>query len=91
MSALTGNTLSGKLDGSDYVIFFEAAGGLKMQVDSEVSEGKWTLKGEQVCFQFEDEEDECYRVEVEGETAFLFDEDGAQFRLKIEKGNTGKL
>jgi hypothetical protein len=91
MNALAGNTITGKIDGSDYVVFFAPNGELKMQVDSEVAEGKWQLKGEQVCFVFEDEDDECYRLEVEGETAFLFDEDAVQFRMKIEKGNSAKL
>lgn len=45
------------------------------------------LVGETICFQYDDEEMECYKLEVMGSSATLIDQDGTGTRYEILKGN----
>jgi hypothetical protein len=91
MDALKGNTIVGQIDGTDHVMFFASGGALKMVVDGDFAEGKWKHSGDQLCLVFEGEDDECYRLEVEGGNAHLLDSENQGSSLAIEAGNSKKL
>jgi hypothetical protein len=92
-SALVGNTITGKdTEGSPLSEFYAADGTVKQLDDDEVAAGKWAARGDKACFIFPGEKEEtCYTVEVAGNVATFFDEDGDGKRYKILKGNAKKL
>ena len=90
-AALAGNTLSGKVDGADKTIFFSNDGRLTMLEDSEQTQGKWEIRGREICVIVDDEDDDCYELEVTGDTAVLKEDDTTSYRLTITKGNAKNL
>jgi hypothetical protein len=92
-SALVGNTITGKdSEGSALSEFYAADGSVKQLDDDEVATGKWAVRGDKACFIFAGEKEEtCYTVEVAGNVATFFDEDGDGKRYKILKGNAKNL
>jgi hypothetical protein len=92
-SALVGNTITGKdSEGSPLSEFYAADGSVKQLDDDEVATGKWAVRGDKACFIFAGEKEEtCYAVEVAGNVATFFDEDGDGKRYKILKGNAKNL
>jgi hypothetical protein len=76
---LVGNSISGT-DAPD--------GTAKSLLGSEISTGTWMLVGEVICFKYpDDDKPECYKLEVAGDTATMYDEKGAGTRYQILKGN----
>lgn len=92
-NALIGNTIIGKNeDGDPLTEYYLANGTVKQLVDDEVASGKWALRGQEICFEFPDGDDEtCYKVVVDGNVATFTDADGSGRRYTIEKGNPKKL
>ncbi len=92
-ATLIGNSVSGKNeDGDALTEYYLANGTVKQLVDDEVATGKWVLRGNDVCFEFPDDDDEtCYKLVVDGNIATFTDEDGAGRRYTVEKGNPKKL
>ena len=92
-SALIGNSIRGKSsDGDPLVEFYAADGTIKQLLDDELSTGKWTVRGETVCFEFpEDEEESCYRIEVSGPVVTFLEKDGSGRRFELLRGNAKGL
>lgn len=92
-SALIGNSIRGKSsDGDPLVEFYAADGTIKQLLDDELSTGKWIVRGETVCFEFpEDEEESCYRVEVSGPVVTFLEKDGSGRRFELLRGNAKGL
>jgi hypothetical protein len=86
-NALVGNSISGKEDGKDVVEFYAADGTAKSMTDNEISTGKWALVGDTVCFKYPDEDTDCYKMEVNGNSVTFTDDKGAGTRYEILKGN----
>jgi len=50
------------------------------------------LKGQQMCFEFPDDDDEtCYKVEVAGDVATFTDTTGTGLRYQVVRGNPKNL
>ena len=67
---------------------------LKPLIDDETTDGKWTVKQQQVCFVYGDDDDddeECFKLEVAGNIATFIDSDGKGRRYTILKGNPKNL
>lgn len=91
-SALVGNSVTGKSDDDDLVEFYAKNGTVKQRVGTETNTGKWALKGQKVCFDYGNDEDEtCYTVKVQGSKATFADEDGNVSVYTILPGNAKKL
>jgi hypothetical protein len=93
LNAVIGNTVSGKnSDGDAGVWFYDKKGAVKQLVDDEITVGKWAIKGEKICEEYpEDDEETCYTVEVSGNIATFADEEGNGRRYTIAAGNAKNL
>jgi hypothetical protein len=89
--ALVGNTVSGKVDGKDYVDYYMADGTVKTMEGSQLSTGKWSLEGPQVCFKYPREQRDCYTMEVVGKVVTFKSKDGTGLRFDILEGNAKNL
>ena len=72
-------------------MFFANNGQMTMLEDSEQSQGKWELRGTKVCIIIKGENDDCYELEVTGETAMLRENATTSYRLTAWQGNTKNL
>jgi hypothetical protein len=92
---IVGNSITGKSDDGDPLTeYYLKDGTLKQLVDDEITKGKWTLRGQQVCMVYGDDDDddeECYKLEVSGDVATFTDSDGKGKRYTIVKGNPKQL
>ena len=87
-SKLVGNSISGTEDGQTLTEYYAPDGTAKSMLGSEISTGNWMLVGEVICFKYpDDDKPECYKLEVAGDTATMYDQDGAGTRYQILKGN----
>jgi hypothetical protein len=86
-NALVGNSITGKEDGETLVEYYASDGTAKSMLGNEITNGKWALVGEAICFQYPDQEMECYKIEVMGNTATFTDQKGTGTRYEILKGN----
>jgi len=93
VQALVGNSVVGKdADGEPLVEFYMRNGTVKQLSGDTVSTGKWVLKGQQMCFEFPDDDDEtCYKVEVAGDVATFTDNTGTGLRYQVVRGNPKNL
>ena len=89
--ALVGNTVSGKVDGKDYVDYYMTDGTVKTMEGSQLSTGKWSLEGQQVCFKYPREQRDCYTMEVVGKVVTFKSKDGTGLRFDILEGNAKNL
>jgi pyruvate/2-oxoglutarate dehydrogenase complex dihydrolipoamide acyltransferase (E2) component len=91
-NALVGNSISGKnSDGDALTEYYLRDGTVKQLADDETATGKWTVKGEKVCFKYPDEDEDCYRITVDGDVATFTEDDGSGRRYQVLKGNPKKL
>ncbi len=68
--------------------YYAPDGTAKSMSGNEISTGTWMLAGEVICFKYNDEpKPECYKLEVSGNTATMFDEKGSGTRYEILQGN----
>ena len=89
---LVGNSVTGKSDDDDLVEYYAKNGTVKQRIGDDTSTGKWTMKGQKICFDYGNDEDEtCYRVKVLGTTAIFTDDDGNDLVYAIVPGNAKKL
>jgi len=87
-SQLVGNSITGQEDGKTLVEYYAPDGKTKSMLDNEISSGTWALVGETICFQYTDQNEmECYKLEVMGSTATFTDQNGTGSRYEILKGN----
>lgn len=90
--ALVGNTVSGKSDDDDMFEFYAPNGKVKQMVGDEKATGKWALKGQTVCFDYDNGDGEtCYTITVTGNQAVFTDEDDTETTYTILAGNPKKL
>jgi hypothetical protein len=94
LPAIAGNSLraaGGK--GGSLVLYFQTNGTVKQLDDDATTAGKWALRGETLCMEFpdEDEDETCYSISVTGTSATLTDEDGSTRRYDILEGNANNL
>ncbi|MDF2119152.1 hypothetical protein PY365_26630 [Roseiarcaceae bacterium H3SJ34-1] len=91
-NALVGNSISGKNeDGDPLTEYYMRNGTVKQLADDETATGKWTVRGEKVCFKYPDEDEDCYRITVDGDIATFSEDDGSGRRYQILRGNPKKL
>lgn len=90
-NALVGNSITGDEDGETLVEYYAPNGTAKSRSGKELSTGKWTLRGEQVCFKYPGYDADCYRIEVDGEVATFYESDGSSSQYTMLKGNPKKL
>jgi hypothetical protein len=87
-SQLIGNSISGTSDGKPLTEYYAADGTAKSMTGNDISTGTWALAGEVICFKYTDEpKPECYKLEVSGDIATMYDEKGSGTRYQILKGN----
>jgi hypothetical protein len=85
---LIGNSISGTSDGKPLTEYYAPDGTAKSMTGNDISTGNWMLTGEVICFKYTDEpKPECYKLEVSGDTATMYDEKGSGTRYQILKGN----
>jgi hypothetical protein len=85
---LVGNSISGTEDGKLLIEYYAPDGAAKSMLGNEISTGTWMLVGEVICFKYaDDDKPECYKLEVAGDTATMYDEKGSGTRYQILKGN----
>ena len=91
-SALVGNTVSGKSDDDDLFEFYAKNGTVKQMIAGETAEGKWAVRGQTVCFDYDNGDGEtCYKVSIDGSKATFTDEDDTESVYDILPGNAKKL
>ena len=91
-SALVGNTSKGQSDGEELYEFYAKNGTVKQMVGEDKASGKWVLKGETVCFDYDNGDGEtCYSVAVSGNQVTFTDEDDNDLTYEILAGNAKKL
>ena len=91
LAAIAGNTLTGKIDGEETTLFLANDGRMTMLADSEQTQGRWEMRGRELCILVEGEDDECYDLEVSGNIATLKEDATTSYRLDIVKGNVKNL
>ena len=84
---LLGNTITGKEDGKTVFEFYAPDGTAKNMTENEITTGKWALVGETVCFQYPDDDTDCFKLEVSGNDVTFFDTKGTGVRYELLKGN----
>ena len=90
-NALVGNTITGKNDDGLLTEYYLPDGSVKSKTDDESSVGRWSVRGERVCFKFPKEDEECYRLQVQGNVATYTGSDGKPWRYEVLKGNPKRL
>jgi hypothetical protein len=60
-------------------------------IGNEITAGNWVLVGDTVCFKYPEEEMDCYKLEVSGNTVTMTDSSGEGSRYEILKGNPKSL
>jgi hypothetical protein len=92
-NALVGNSISGKNEDGDPVTeFYLRNGTVKQMTDDEIETGKWAARGDKICFEYpDDDEESCYTVVLDGNVATFTDEDGSGRRYEVLQGNPKKL
>jgi hypothetical protein len=88
---LVGNSITGTEDGETLVEYYAADGTTKSMLGNQISTGQWVLVGDTVCFKYPDEEMDCYKLEVMGNTVTMTDSTGEATRYEILKGNRKSL
>jgi len=88
---LVGNSITGTEDGETLVEYYAADGTTKSMLGNQISTGQWVLVGDTVCFKYPDEEMDCYKLEVIGNTVTMTDSTGEATRYEILKGNPKSL
>jgi len=89
--SIVGNTLTGKVDGEIMFEFFRKNGSIALLQGSDISAGKWSLEGEQVCSKYPDEPKECFTLKRTGDVVTLTVANGKGYRLTVLPGNPKNL
>jgi hypothetical protein len=90
-SQLVGNSITGKEDGETLVEYYAPDGTVKSMIGNEITTGTWALVGDTVCFKYPEEEIDCYKLEVIGNSVTMTDSSGDGSRYEILKGNPKSL
>src|SRR5215831_1244833 len=74
---LVSNSISGTEDGKPLIEYYAPDGAAKSMLGNEISTGTWMFVGEVICFKYiDDDKPGCYKLEVTGDTATMYDENG---------------
>lgn len=90
-NALVGNTITGRNDEGLLIEHYLPDGTVKSKTDDELSTGRWSMRGDRVCFKFAKEEEECYRLEVDGSAVTYIENGGKRWHYDILQGNPKRL
>lgn len=87
-SAMVGNTVEGTTPDGPYTEHY-AADGAMVHVDRDGRHaGRWTLKGDLVCFSYpDDSEEDCLTPELDGSKGAYVDADGTPYPFELVPGN----
>lgn len=86
-----GKTLIGESDGKQTFEHFLADGTVKLLEGGQISTGKWTIEGTDLCYKYPDEDKYCVRVEMVGDQVSMFEKDGTGWRYQLVVGNPKNL
>lgn len=85
---IVGNTVEARSRDGGYTEYYAPDGAVHHLDRDGKATGKWTLKGEKVCFDFADEDDRsCVEVEVTGQKGAFIDEDSSRDTFNVLHGN----
>ena len=84
---VVGNTATGTTPDGPYSELFAPDGALAIVDGDGKAAGRWALKGDRVCTQVDDEDEECRAVEVQGSTGAFVDGRGDRYPFAILPGN----
>jgi hypothetical protein len=90
-AAISGNTITGKIEGEENVFFFSSDGRMSMLEGTEKTVGKWEMRGLELCLLVEGEDEECYGLEVSGNVATIREDATVAYQMQILKGNARGL
>lgn len=89
---LVGNTVIAKSHDGGYTEFYASEGAVQHLDRDGKATGKWSLKGEKVCFDFPEEDDRsCVDIEVDGQKGVFIDEDATRDTFDLLPGNAKNL
>jgi hypothetical protein len=84
---VVGNTVTGTTPDGPYSELFSPDGRLTLVDNDGKAGGRWTLKGDRICTQVDDEDEECRALEVQGQGGAFIDEGGARYPFTILPGD----
>lgn len=84
---VVGNTVTGTTPDGPYSEFLAPDGALTLVDSDGKAGGRWALKGDRICTQVDDEDEECRAVAVQGPTGAFTDEAGTRYPFTILPGN----
>jgi|GEM_PF-5644740 len=87
--ALMNNTLLGQSDENEQIIaLFLPDGQVRQKVGDEDSAGKWVQRGDMLCVEFpDDDEESCYLVQITPDAVIFAQKDGTKQRYTLAAGN----
>lgn len=88
---VVGNTVTGTTPDGPYSEFFTPDGALTIVDRDGKAGGRWALKGDRICTQVDDEDEECRALEVQGDAGAFVDEGGSRYPFTILRGNAKGL
>jgi hypothetical protein len=87
--AVIGNTVHGTEDDGEFYDYYAPSGAATSKlVSGDVSHGRWTIEGGNLCLNYPGDTKACYRVEIGGGRTTMTDvSSGASFQVQIIHGN----
>lgn len=89
--SIIGNTITGRVDGEEIFEHYRKDGTLALMEGSEITQGKWSLEGERICFKYPDEDKDCQNVSRTGDEVTFARKGGKSLRFKLLNGNPKNL
>jgi hypothetical protein len=89
--SMIGNTVTGTIDGKVVFEHYRKDGTLTLLEGDEISQGKWSLEGERVCFKYPGEDKDCQTIIRTGDEVTFMSKDKTGYRLKVLQGNPKNL
>ena len=84
---VVGDTVTGTTPDGSYSEFFTPDGTFTIVDGDGKAHGRWVLKGDRLCTQIDDEDEECRAVEIEGAAGAFIDEGGTRYPFTILPGD----
>lgn len=91
---IIGNTVHGFEDDGEFYDYYAPNGAATSLLvsNNDVTHGRWTIQGGNLCINYPDDTPACYRVEVSGGSTTLTDvSSGTAFPVQIIRGNPKRL
>jgi hypothetical protein len=83
--AVIGNTFHGEDDGGEFWDYYAPDGRFYSLQDGDLIRGSWTLEGKMLCMQLDSRI--CSEVEVSGDEAVMYDDDGEEYEGELLPGD----